>query len=453
MSSAESTSQSFQSGHVQPGHASGQDSINAASETHSSNAGLEPTETDRQIEQLIAQITEGDFHSKWDSTKQLNRQFAQWGDRPIPPLIRLLENSTDTENQWFLVRALAQFDHPAVVEALAQLLVTTPAEDLQLEVIKAFTRLGNSAIATLADLLDPDQPLKRRILAAQALARIRRSATISPLLSIAADADPQLRAIAIEALGSFHDPRVTPFLLAALEDIPPICTEAIRTLGRRVDLLATVDLIGPLRQCLHQGEEDVARESAVALGRLGSEAAAIALGEILTQPASTAVKIAAVRALGWMNTLSAIDDLAAAFDCGVPVVLPAVQQEIAKSLGQTRADQLKATAAQPLLAWIRSINPVRPSAPDDALSPATFGIKQAVISAIARLNVSSGDSAAVESLVPLLGDADSRIRLHALSALKQIDPRAAQTKVRAYLQNEHTAPELKAKVASTLAAW
>ncbi len=450
MSSAESISQS---GRAKAHHARAQASAKAAHMPQHNPTSLESLEAERQIEAAITQLIAGDFHSKWDSTKQFNRQFAQWGDRPIPYLIRLLENSTDTENQWFLVRVLAQFDHPRVVEALAQLLVITPAEDLQLEVIKALTRLGNSAIATLADLLDSHQPLKRRILAAQALARIRRSATISPLLGIAGDADPQLRAIAIEALGSFHDPQITPVLLAALEDAPPVCTEAIRTLGRRVDLLATVDLIGPLQHCLHREEEVVAQESAVALGRLGSEAGAIALGELLTQPAPTAVKIAAVRALGWMNTLSAIDHLTTAFNCGVPVVMPVVQQEIAKSLGQTRSAQFKATAAQPLLTWIQNIRPTNRPGPDDPLGPVTFGIKQAVISALARLSDHSGDSAAIDSLVPLLGDADSRIRLHALSALKQIDPKAAQTKVQAYLQNEHTAPDLKAKVASTLAAW
>lgn len=453
MSSAESISQYSQSGRAKPGRSSAQPSANAASTGRQSNADLESAEAERQIEQAIAQLTEGDFHSKWDGTKRLNRQFAQWGDRPVPYLISRLESSTDTENQWFLVRALAQFDHPTVVEALAQLLITTPAEDLQLEATKALTALGNSAITTLASLLSEDQPPERRILAAQTLARIRRSGIILPLLSVATDANSQLRAIAVEALGSFHNPRITPVLLSALEDIPAICVEAIRTLGRRVDLLATIDLIGPLQRCLYHADEAVAQESAVALGRLGGGSAAIALGKILTQPAPTAVKIAAVRALGWMNSLSAIDDLATAFGCPQPIVMPAVKQEIAKSLGQTRSAQLKAIAAQPLIAWIQRDRPASLSGSEAPLTPAAFGLKQAVISALARLSDPSGEPAAVDSLVPLLGDPDARIRLHALSALKQIDPGAALLKAQAYLQNKHTAPELKEKVAITLAAW
>ena len=406
---------------------------------------------DPQIEQAIAQLIEGDFHSKWDRTKRLDQQFAQWGDRPIPYLISRLENSTDVENQWFLVRALAQFDHPKVVAALAHLLMTTAAEDLQIEAIKALTGLGNSAVATLAAWLSVDQLPARRVLAAQTLARIRRTDTILPLLSVVDDPDPQLRAIAVEALGSFHDPRVTPVLLAALEDSPAICVEAIRTLGRRADLLATLDLIGPLQHCLYHADANVARESAIALGRLGSEPAAVALGKTLTQPLPTPVKIAAVRALGWMDTPVAIADLSAAFACAMPVVMPTVRQEIAKSLGQTRSEPLKAKAAAPLLTWLEtaSLAYTQTSGAPSGLDPDGFNLNQAVLSALARLRT----QAALDGLVPLLGDPDARIGLHALSALKRIDPNAAQIKVRAYLQDETIAPHLREKVADTLSAW
>ncbi|MGB3294159.1 MAG: HEAT repeat domain-containing protein [Phormidesmis sp.] len=447
MSSAESISQYSQSGRAKSRRSGAQSSANAASTNAAaakqhSQADLASAEAERQIEQAIAQLIEGDFHSKWDSTKRLDRQFAQWGDRPIPYLIRRLESSTDTENQWFLVRALGQFDHPAVVEALAQLLMTTPAADLQLEATKALTALGNSATATLANLLGAEQPLERRILAAQTLARIRRSSTVSPLLSVAADPDPQLRVIAIEALGSFHNPRITPVLLAALEDIPPICVEAIRTLGRRVDLLASVDLIGPLQRCLYHAEEAVAQESAVALGRLGGEAAAIALGKFLAQPAPTAVKIAAVRALGWMSSSTAVAYLTDAFSYPVPVIMPTVQQEIARSLGQTRLEALSPQAAQPLLTWLQA------SLADENPPPA-FVLKQTVISSLARLSA----HAALDSLVSMLSDPDSRIRMHALSALKQIDPRAAQTKIQAYVEDENTSPQQRQQVVESLTAW
>ncbi len=406
----------------------------------------------QDMEQAIAQLTQGDFHRKWDSVKHFSRQFAQWGDRPIPALIEALERHTEaknTENQWFLIRALSQYDRPVVVEALAHTLITTPAEDIQLEAIKSLTSLGNSAIATLTDLLGSHQPLERQILAASALAKIRTGATIAPLMSVADAADERLRSIAIEALGSFHDPRVTLILLRALNDTSPICIEAIRTLGRRQDLLTEIDLIGSLQGCLHHADAAVAQASSVALGRLGSEPAARALGQALTEPLPTVVKVSVARALGWIDAPIATAMLSQAFAMAMPVVMPVVKQEIARSLGQTRSAQLKTQAAQPLIAWLQSLTAERltasgsiPAAISTAAIPTaistasktaaeadTFGLKQAVISAVARL----GEMAAVESLIPLLGDDDARIRMNALSALKQIDPRSARDKVLAYL--------------------
>lgn len=429
---------------------------------------------EQDMEQAIAQLTQGDFHHKWDGVKHFSKQFAQWGDRPIPALIAALERHTEaenTENQWFLIRALSQYDRPVVVEALAHTLITTPAEDIQLEAIKALTNLSNSAIGTLTHLLEPDQPLERQILAASTLAKIRTSATITPLMSVADAADEGLRLIAIEALGSFHDPQVTPVLLAALNDVTPICIEAIRSLGRRQDLLTKIDLIGPLQGCLHHADAAVAQASAVALGRLGPEPAAIALGQALTEPLPAAVKVAAARALGWIDTPMATAMLSQAFDTAMPVVMPVVKQEIARSLGQTRSAALKAQAAQPLIAWLKSLSAERfigaKADPETAPESDTFGLKQAAISAVARL----GELAAVESLIPLLGDDDARIRMNALSALKQIDPRSARDKVLAYLDHggDHSSDHgggqdrdyaddyavrfLQAQIATSLEAW
>lgn len=434
----------------------------------------------QDMEQAIAQLTQGDFHRKWDSVKHFSRQFAQWGDRPIPALIAALERHIEvenTENQWFLIRALSQYDRPVVVEALAHTLITTPAEDIQLEAIKSLTSLGNSAIATLTDLLGSHQPLERQILAASALAKIRTGATIAPLMSVADAADERLRSIAIEALGSFHDPRVTLILLRALNDTSPICIEAIRTLGRRQDLLTEIDLIGSLQGCLHHADAAVAQASSVALGRLGSEPAARALGQALTEPLPTVVKVSVARALGWIDAPIATAMLSQAFDTAMPVVMPVVKQEIARSLGQTRSAQLKTQAAQPLIAWLQSLTAERltasgsiPTAISTASKTAaeadTFGLKQAAISAVARL----GEMAAVESLIPLLGDDDARIRMNALSALKQIDPRSARDKVLAYLDrgsdrggnggeqspddaDEYAIRFLQAQISTSLEAW
>ncbi|MGB3300247.1 MAG: HEAT repeat domain-containing protein [Phormidesmis sp.] len=403
-----------------------------------------PIEAD--IEQAIAPLITGDFHSKWSHTKQFSKEFSHLGDRPISSLIHHLHSSLDPENQWFLIRTLGQYDHPIVVEAIANFLTITPVEALQLEATKALTSLGNSAIATLTHLLNSDLS-QQKILAARTLAKIRRSAVIEPLLGIVEDPSEALRAIAIEALGSFHDPRVTPVLLNALNDEPPIAVEAVRALGRRFDLLATTDLMARLHCCLQGAEVTVACESAIALGRLGGrsgqhaakEFAAESLGKFLMQPAASRTKVAAVRALGWLETPTATLHLTTAFARPFPLIMPEVRQEIGRSLGQTRSTTLKPIAAQPLINWLQKQN-----ANLDALS-----LKQTVISALARL----GAVDAIDSLIPLLADADARIKMNALSALKQIDPKAAQAKIQNYLLNEAVSRPLKADITDTLKAW
>jgi len=418
-----------------------------------------------EITQAIAQLTKGDFHRKWDSAKQFSKQFAQWGDKTIPHLIAALEVTTDSESQWFLIRVLSQYDRPEVVVALMNILATTPDEELQAETSKALTGLGESAIAHLADQLANHPKLDQRILAARTLAHIRRSAVLAPLLSVANDASETLRAIALEALGSFHDGRITPVLLAALEDTPAICLEAIRTLGRRRDLMETVDLIGPLAGCLGHSTEAVAKESAIALGRLGGKAATTALGECVLQPVPRAVKIAAVRSLGWMDSEPAVAYLAIAFNCAVPVVMPSVREEIARALGQMRSTTSKRQAAQPLLDWLKadehpssqsvetneSPEDSRPNLPPDNSfdNSSRVRLKQSVISALTRL----APSDAIDVLVPLLSDSDPCIQLHVLNALKQIDPRAAQLKVQAYLKGEGLSVKEKAQIVKGLQAW
>ncbi len=395
------------------------------------------------IEEAIAPVLTGDFHSKWDSARSFSKQFAHWENLPVPHLIGHLNSSEDPENQWFLIRMLGRYDHPVVVETLASFLVTTPIEELQLEATRALTQLGESAIATLTYLLT-NTSTEKRILAARTLSKIRRSDVIEPLLSVTDSPELQLRAVAIEALGSFHDPRVTPVLLKAIDDAPAIAVEAIRALGRRADLLNSTDLVGLLQQGLFGEEAAVAKESAIALGRLGTKDCAIALGQFITQPAPSEVKNVAVRALGWFDHPTATLYLTTAFDCPMPLVMPAVKQEIARSLGQTRSSALKHSAVKPLVAWLEG-------AGLDPLESISF--KQSVISALSRLGLSE----AVDSLIPLLGDSDARIRMHVVSALKQIAPRTGLAQARQYLSSAEASNSLsmvsKQDIESSLVAW
>jgi len=417
----------------------------------------------KQIDRAIAQLMEGDFHSRWDQAKQFSKQFASWGDRAVPALIDQLNAQQDPDAQWFLVRLLSQFDRPEVVGAIANLLVTSQNEDVKLEACKALIALGNSTITTLTELLTTAGPIAQRRLAASALAHIRRGATIEPLLSIASDPDPELRAIATEALGSFHSPKVTPVLLNALSDEPAICTEAIRALSRRRDLLKTTDVIQQLSKCLRSEHGKVACESAKALGRLGHESAAAILGDLLVQPAAAPVKVSAVRALGWIASTTAVSALVAALECDSVQVTPVVVQEIARALGQVHTPELQQQAAQALIARLQMLSPkIMSTASADrvydaslAAAPAfmaeydLFGLKQSMISALAQLKQPD----AIGPLIPFLADAEPRIKIHVLSALTQIDSNASQAMIQAYLADEKVDLMSKRLVAESLSAW
>lgn len=411
------------------------------------------------IDRMVAALEEDDFYTQWESAKQLSRQVAQWGDRTIPYLINRLQATTNPDIQWFLVRILAQFDQIEVIEAIAQLLTTTQNEDLQTEICKALTHIGHGAIETVSELLDCSHPIERRILATRVLACIRRTATIEPLLSVAEDENPQIRAIAIEALGSFHDARITPVLLAALEERAaaadaPVCIEVIRTLGRRSDLLPQTDLVGPLQQCLLDQNSQIAKESAIALGRLGTKDAVVALGDALIRPVATTVKVAIVRALGWIDSYRSVQLLAIAFRQCAPLIMPAVKPEIARALGQTYDPSLRSQATQPLIDWLQThlneihsneiVNPDSRSESDTLLE-----LKRAIVLALGRL----GEIASIKALISLLASSDEQITIHILSALHQIDPDSAKAQLRSYLADEKTPIEIRNKVRERLKAW
>lgn len=396
----------------------------------------------KEIEEAIASLSMGDFHSRWDSAKRFVKLFRD--EQSVIALVNALNESSDPEYQWFLVRILGQYDHPAAVEAITALLVSTSEPEIQAESIKSLVQLGDCAIATLSRKLSAGSIDSRR-LAACALARIRRSAVIDPLLSVVRDQDSELRLTAIEALGSFHDPSVTPVLIEALSDEDAIAIEAIQALGRRVDLLETYDLVELLQRCLLEGSEQVAKESAIALGRLGTEKSVSVLGLLLTQPMPTDVKLAAVRALSWINSESAIVHLSAAFDAQVPIVMPQVKQEIAKALGQVRSASHKPTAAEPLVSWLKQL---QSKLGEDDLHN-SFTLKQTVISSLTWL----GAVSAIESLIPLLADADARIQMHVLNALRQIDPRDAKASVERYVELNALSESDKALFQTHLTHW
>ncbi|MEM8807600.1 MAG: HEAT repeat domain-containing protein [Cyanobacteria bacterium P01_G01_bin.38] len=379
------------------------------------------------IESLVA----GDFQARWEISKQL----PEFGEDAIAPLLTLSQDTTlNSELRWFAIRALGSFQTPQVVAALASLVKTTD-DDLRDIAIKTLADMGETSIQALTDLLTyPEQ----RPLAVQALSQIRQTAVIEPLLEVANDDDPSLRYLAIEALGSFHDQRITPLLLSALSDThAQIRQEAIATLGRRPDLRDPHGLIARLRDCLWDLNLAVCKAATAAIGRLGGAGAETALRQLLVSSTTPDdLKIQAVRALGWLQTEAALQVLAEALNLKLYPDL--ICKEIIKALGQTQSP------LQPL-----AIAELHQLLTHPQLEQASTDIKQSLAMSLGNLRADT----TFDNLTALLADADQRIRLHTLAALKQIAPQAGHHRIRALLTQSPLPSALQTEIEESLDAW
>ena len=345
----------------------------------------------RALALAVQVLLEGDFPQRWDVAKLL----PKFGQGAIAPLLEILEDEDkELESRWFAGRILSEFDDPNAIIALTELLRQTEDEELSVMAAQALANIGSTAIEALTSLLDQETT---RLLAVQALAVIRRSETIAPLLAVVNDPSPQIRVIAVEALGSFHDPRIPPVLIQKLGDLAAtVRKEAVIALGMRSDLTTELSLVEHLQPLLYDFNLEVCRQAAIALGRMNSDEAAEALFGVFSSSATPAtLKIDAVRALSWIETMTALDYL------GAGIESEAERQEIIVLLGRKTLPALKAKATQILIDFFQSVQ-----------SPP---LKQALATSLGEL----GEPQAVDTLLELTKDAQQSVRLHARAALNK----------------------------------
>ena len=355
-------------------------------------SGSLPSDTRARAIALAVQVLlEGDFQQRWDIAKVL----PKFGFGAIAPLVEILEDEdAELETRWFAGRLLSEFDDPKAIMALTNLLRQTEDEELSVMAVQALANIGSTAIEALTSLLAQETT---RLLAVQALAVIRRSDIIAPLLTVVNDSSPQVRAIAVEALGSFHDPRIPPVLVQKLGDLAAaVRKEAVIALGMRSDLTTELNLVEHLQPLLYDFNLEVCRQAAIALGRLGSDRAAEALFGVFTSSATPAtLKIDAVRALSWIDTMAALDYLQAGLESEAA-------QEIIVLLGRKTLPALKAKATQILINFFQSVQ-----------SPQ---LKQALAMSLGEL----GEPQAIDTLLELTEDPQQSVRLHARAALNKL---------------------------------
>ncbi|MDX2228356.1 MAG: HEAT repeat domain-containing protein [Leptolyngbyaceae cyanobacterium bins.349] len=368
---------------------------------------LDSTQLAQVLPLAINVLAVGDFQEQWEVAKV----FATLGQAAIAPLTELLQDDTaELEARWFAARILGDLNDPTAMRALVEQLQNSEDEDLSQVVAEALAHLGPAAIAALTELL---ASATTRLFAAQALAQIRHSDCVIPLLSIAGDPDPTIRAIALEALSSFPDDRIPPVLMAATQD-PAVGVRkvAIAGLSGRTALLNPDNLMAALTRCLWDLNLGVCQQAALALGKLQRDEAVPLLQRALLAPNTPLpLQLDLVRALSWIGTEQALISLAASLPpqtSGLPL---AVCQEILTLLGRWEAPDLKAIAAQTLITVLPQIE--------------ASTLRRAIALALGELKQPIG----LEPLIHLLADHDAGVRLHAISALKQLDSAAAYTRL------------------------
>ena len=398
-----------------------------ATDASTGSALLNDHDLEQVLNLALDLLNAGDFQERWEIAKV----FPKLGSIAIAPLISILQDEeADLELRWYTARILGDFNHPTVVTTLLDLLKTSEEEELAAIAAATLSKLGETAVDTLASLLTEPES---RLLATRALSQIRRPEIIGPLLGVVRDSQVAVRSTAIDALSGFDDPRVPPVLLEALDDqAAPVRKEAAIGLGLRSNLREELDLVNRLKPLLYDFNIEVCQQAAIALGRLGTDEAAVGLFNVLKSPATPVPLIYdLVRALGWMETDKSLNYLHQALvEASVEVA-----HEIVRVLGRSEKQVLKTKAAQILIDFLNSEHPAVKATP----------VKQALAEAWGQL----GEVSAIDALIRLLGDSEDSVRLHAIAALKNVPNVRQQLEQLASVEN--LTPALKQGVAIALA--
>lgn len=385
-------------------------------------------ELEQVLDLAIEVLLLGDFQERWDIAKMLSKL----GKSAVAPLIEILEDEeAEEELRWFASRILGDLAAPEAIAALIEVLKTAQSEELSGMAAAALGNIGTPAVDALAKLLAHEDT---RLLAVRTLSYIRSQATIAPLLDVVQDSQVAIRAAAIEALSSFHDPQIPPILLNALDDIAAtVRREAVIGLSFRSDLREELALVARLSPRLHDFNLEVCCACAIGLGRLGTDTAADTLYQVLVSthtPVNLQIEI--IRALGWIGTATSLEYLTSYLNQQSSATLA---EEIVAVLGRVKSTST--SIAQTLIELLNSGHRVTQS----------VRVRSAIALSLSQL----GDLQAVEPLIQLLA-AEPAVRLHAIAALKKLAPEIARQRLEQLATGE-LAPALKQGVTIALAEW
>lgn len=355
--------------------------------------------TDFSLIQLgLSLLKSGDFQQRWEVAKL----FPKLGKQIIDPLLILLKDeSIEVEYRWFIVRILSDFNDIKIIIAFTQLLQNTKEEELLNIVAEGLGKMGISAIKNLEKLLKEDE--SSRLLAVRALAQIRHSDVVEPLLQVTNDTNPQIRAIALECLGSFHQKQLVPIFIQALNDpVSAVRKEAIIALKMQPELTADIDIVQHLKPLLYDINLEICQQTALTIGGIKSDTAIEELAILLKKKTTPlAMKQEVIKALIWM-------ELPQALTCLKQILFTQnleICQIIINLLGTQKSEIVKHQASRILIEFLESSSPISKETK----------IKKSIAVSLGEL----GDKTAIIALKKLANDPNKSVQLHAISGLKK----------------------------------
>ncbi|NJM95205.1 MAG: hypothetical protein HC792_01950 [Acaryochloridaceae cyanobacterium CSU_5_19] len=243
----------------------------------------------------------------------------------------------------------------------------------------------------------------------------------------------------MESLSQFQDQRIVPAMLQGLQDVnAEVRIAAISGLSYLHPLvtdigLCPVTLLEPMLQDLRLS---VCQAAALALGRLGTDSAIRVLGNAVQgHNMDLALQIYIVQALGHSNAAASLPYLQQLWLDADSLKLG---RAIIKAIGQMDGS-LSCSATEILLSFLERLSGQEPE-------PILY---QEIANALGCLK---GETA-VPALIQLLAQPDIGVRLHAIAALKQINPAPTHLQLQSLAEERLSDPSLQAGIAFALQEW
>lgn len=163
------------------------------------------------LDQLIGDLTSGDDARAQAAVPALTVHGPDAARRLVEAL-----NTPVADHRWWIVRALAEFDHPAAREALVSALSDAKVFVRQCAALGLKQNPATEAVPALVELLSEQDRLLAR-LAADALAAVGPEA-VQALDGAARHSDPAVRIEAVRALAIMDHPDAIGPLFKSIDD-------------------------------------------------------------------------------------------------------------------------------------------------------------------------------------------------------------------------------------------